>query len=153
MSTPRPPRPLHSGVWQLLTLATLHALLATNLAGQEAVTNGDFSASLSGWDVQMLGNRFQIANTGPTDMDGPGPKTSSEAFQAQVYGLGAGSSAGAVRLSQVVSLHAGQTYALHADVAMVNPGFIDPDRGTIQVRVGGQPLDALAFIAPSGSPE
>lgn len=143
-SRPKSPFP------RLLAALAMGWLTVAPATAQEAVTNGDFDNGLSGWQVTVFGNEFQPAYTAPADVDGPGPLPSTNAFHTQAFGLGPpGLTAGVVRLSQDVSLMAGQTYALTANVAGLSPSILETDRGTIQVRVGNQHLDAIVFSNPS----
>ena len=122
----------------------LLAISASAFSAEAQVSNGDFSNGTNGWSYY-----FPPANHFPpsygiwnTDIDGPGPLGASPAFYADV-----GSDA-LINLQQTVTLRAGVTYNLHADLASI-PYSINADGGTIQIFIGATRLASYSFGANS----
>ena len=113
----------------LIAVTALTASIGNSLKAQ--VTNGDFSAGMSGWTVILAPGNTQPPEqeVAPFDTDGPGPLGVSDAFH-----VGVGDDA-LLDLQQSVQLTGGVTYSLQAVLAMTPPGN-NADGGTVSAFIG-----------------
>jgi len=120
----------------------LIAIAVSGLSTMAQVTNGDFSNGTNGWSYFFPASNHFPPSYGiwNVDIDGPGPLGTSPAFYADV-----GSDA-LINLQQTVTLRAGVTYNLHADVESI-PYSINADGGTIQIFIGATRLASYSFGA------
>ncbi|NLN31531.1 MAG: hypothetical protein GX158_09920, partial [Bacteroidales bacterium] len=96
----------------LLLVAFFMASTGLQAQPENILVNGDFSSSYSGWTPSAY--VYYYYGVSNFDIDGPGPKASSPAFWGR-----AGSGSYIVNLSQTVSLTAGRTYVVSADIASI----------------------------------
>jgi hypothetical protein len=120
----------------------LLAIAVSGVSTMAQVANGDFSNGTNGWSYYLPPSNHFPPSYGiwNIDIDGPGPLGTSQAFYADV-----GSDA-LINLQQTVTLRAGVTYNLHADLESI-PYSFNADGGTIQVFVDAARLASYSFGA------